>query len=375
VLLLLYCCAIHGGSPVRQVRALGDRVRYDDEIVLESVARKGQFCHTAASSMGEWCAREGRPDWHTPQAVEVSIAVNKAVFVAGFFRQYARYQPRRPALGSLEGLIVNREGQKARQPNLGEIPLAAGSVVQLFHKDSVSYLSAEGAFDDLQSPERANPWVVHDVHLRTRTADPARPHRLRPPTSAVSYFVLEKSTPSTGGVVEWGQPIRFRHLCTNMLLALVPAPRAPPDLPNPTAGSKGDSYHLRLVKAADVSSGAVRKSDTLFRMSPVIQATEFIPSNVYTRIQHVATETWLSSTDTKLAARGHAFSPTGSGLVDLQEQQLSWSEEQQNWIQNGTTLVTDSSYATAKILNAVGGPPRSTSSCVVAGRFRISFPF
>jgi hypothetical protein len=329
-----------------QVRALGDRVSYDDEIVLESVASKGQFCHTAATSMGDWCAREGRPDWHTPQAVEVSIAVVKAVFVAGFFRRHAAHQPRIPALGTLEGCVVDRDRRKAQRSNASETPLAAGSVVQLFHKDSVSYLSAEGAFDDLQSPERANPWVVHDVHLRTRTADPARPHRARPPTSAVSYFVVEKATPSEGGVVAWGEPVRFRHLCTNMLLALVPSPTA------------DESCQLRLIKSAAVTAGAVRQSDTLFRMSPVVaQVTDFVPSNIYTRIQHIATENWLSSTDAPLRSRDHTFSPTSSGLVDLQEQQLSWSEEKQNWVQNGTTLVTDSSYATAKILLAVGARP------------------
>jgi hypothetical protein len=160
--------------------------------------------------MGEWCAREGRPDWHTPQAVEVSIAVNKAVFVAGFYRRYPTYQPRIPALGSLEGCISNvRNERESYGSDAGATPLAAGSVVQLFHKDTVSYLSAEGAFDDLAADGPTNPWIVHDVHLRTRIPDPARPHRLQPPTSAVTYFVLEKATASDGGVVNWGTPIRL----------------------------------------------------------------------------------------------------------------------------------------------------------------------
>lgn len=65
--------------------------------------------------------------------------------------------------------------------------LSAGTYVQLFHKEMSAYLAAEGSsfkFGQDDSAEQAD--VRENVHLRVREPDPRRPHRLLPPTSAVS---------------------------------------------------------------------------------------------------------------------------------------------------------------------------------------------
>lgn len=66
-----------------------------------------------------------------------------------------------------------------------------GQVFQFFHKDSESYLSAEGVYDDDFEDSESNSWLAEDIHLRHRKADIERPSRLRPPTSAVSFFQIE----------------------------------------------------------------------------------------------------------------------------------------------------------------------------------------
>ena len=54
--------------------------------------------------------------------------------------------------------------------------------------------------------------MQQDIHLRVRHPDPEKPSRLLPPTSAVSYFMIEKVNPAAGGVVMWEERIRLKHV-------------------------------------------------------------------------------------------------------------------------------------------------------------------
>jgi hypothetical protein len=64
------------------------------------------------------------------------------------------------------------------------IPIHGGDFVQLHHKELGAYVAAEGTY--------LNKLVTQDVHLRVRHPDPARPNRLLPPTSSVSFWQVQK---------------------------------------------------------------------------------------------------------------------------------------------------------------------------------------
>ena len=216
-------------------------------------------------------------DFCVPSAHEVHSSVNKTSFVLSKYASKAEFEHREPALGSLEACISTR--LTGKETPTGEVPVQAGDVIQLFHKDSDCYLAAEGVFTNPlagtpNEPGTENYWLAQDVHLRNRKPDSERPSRLNPPTSAVSYFQVEKVNQEDGGVIDWEEPVRLRHLTSQMYLAI------------------GDySQELEGNRTLMVMDGT--KRDTLFRMTPVIRSTSYVPSDGYTRIQHVDSEKWI----------------------------------------------------------------------------------
>jgi hypothetical protein len=89
-------------------------------------------------------------------------------------------------------------------------PINAGDVIQLFHKDTDCYVSAEGVFrDPLAKPETswAGASLAEDMHLRNRAPNEAKPNRLKPPTSAVSYFQVEHAEAYEGGPISWNMRV------------------------------------------------------------------------------------------------------------------------------------------------------------------------
>ena len=271
--------------PRYKVRSIGDLVRVNDEIVLESAESRGQFLDVSARSFGE--PRPGEPenlirqmipgDFCIPSAHEVHSSVNKTSFVLSKYASTGEFEHREPALGSLEACISTRPAAKDARD--GEVPVQAGDVIQLFHKDSDCYVAAEGVFTNPlagapKEPGTENYWLAQDVHLRNRKPDPERPSRLNPPTSAVSYFQVEKVNQEDGGVIDWEEPVRLRHLTSQMYLAI------------------GQYVHeLEGNTTLMVMDGT--KRDTLFRLTPVIRGTAYVPSDGYTRIQHVDSEKWI----------------------------------------------------------------------------------
>jgi len=112
-----------------------------------------------------------------------------------------------------------------------------------------------------------NEFVSENVHLRHRRPDPDRPSRIQPPTSAVTFFQVEKTKITNGGKVGWSDAVRFRHLPTQMYLSLV-------------AGTDLASSSLELVAAGDTDH-------TLFEFVPIIRDTDFVPKDAYVRVRHV----------------------------------------------------------------------------------------
>lgn len=162
--------------------------------------------------------------------------------------------------------------------------LRTGDVFQFFHKESQSYLSAEGAFKDATSPVgSSNPWLQMDVHLRHRQAELKPPSQLTPPTSAVSFFQVEGATPSDGFPVSWNSHIRLRHLTTQMYLSIATA----------NAVANGEPKNWGVTLTCDGTS-----QDALFQFVPVGNTgadKDKIPSDARLYIQHIETKTWLHS--------------------------------------------------------------------------------
>nr|KAG5691428.1 hypothetical protein BaRGS_016344 [Batillaria attramentaria] len=114
--------------PRYKVKAEGDVVQVDDQIVLESAKSPGQFLCVSKALLGQ-------------QSVYCqSHELNLSVWQSGF-TLYRKYVP------------SEDDGKKFK----------VGDPLQLYHKEMDSYLVAEGLFDDE---------LTEDVHLRMRPVDP-----------------------------------------------------------------------------------------------------------------------------------------------------------------------------------------------------------
>ena len=197
--------------------------------------------------------------------------------------------------------------------------IRGGEVIQLHHKELEAYLAAEGACGtDL-------PTI--DAHMRERLPDVERPHRLLPPTSAVTLwqarpfpplprvpFVLARLTlclmpqvehedPTDGSPVAWTDRIRLKHVGTQQYLTLA---RNEAARVVGAATHDGNADHAFKAKAyQDVTlrrtalMGEIKLTpditdvDTVFRMHPVVREGAYVTRKSYCRIEHAASAHWL----------------------------------------------------------------------------------
>ncbi|XP_075250138.1 inositol 1,4,5-trisphosphate-gated calcium channel ITPR2-like isoform X3 [Convolutriloba macropyga] len=167
--------------PRYKVKSEGDIVRYDDQIVLESVKSVGQYLKVS------------------------SLPLKRLIS---------------PEAGKLEvNLSVRQSGLKIYQfskadTGISEKYLVAGSTIRLFHKELEAYLVAEGLFD----------WAdTQGTHLRVREVDPTSPKTMSPSTSAITYWQLElEEGPLRGDPIKWESQLRFRSMVTRKYLSISP---------------------------------------------------------------------------------------------------------------------------------------------------------
>ena len=208
--------------------------------MFESIKTVGQYIHTTHRPMG--------PGGILPGELECNVAVTPTSYSV-----LPHLRPNKPEFDA--------DGDPTLDPYLH-----GGDVIQLYHKEISAYLAAEGVFFENQPRE--------DVHLRVREPDTRRPHRLLPPTSAVSYWQVEiDDAPTSGAVVQWEQQIRLRHITTQLYLVL-------------ERGGDGFSTGYRIALSNNNSDAS-----GVFMMTAVIREESQIQKNSYTRIQHVATGT------------------------------------------------------------------------------------
>ncbi|KAK7486477.1 hypothetical protein BaRGS_00022278, partial [Batillaria attramentaria] len=143
--------------PRYKVKAEGDVVQVDDQIVLESAKSPGQFLHVSRVLLGQQSVYS--------QSHELNLSVRQSGFTL-----YRKYKPSAD------------DGTKIRV------------IIQCF---------------------------LCTVHLRMRPVDPNTPKTLFPSSSAVTYWQIElQDGPVAGGILKWEQQCRIVHMCTRRYLAV-----------------------------------------------------------------------------------------------------------------------------------------------------------
>ena len=292
--------------PRFKVRSIGDKVRTLDEIVLERATSRGQFAGVSDHAIRtiQKTTESGRTDaddsipnaFCSPKVHEVSASVQKAAFVLSKYTANNEVQrPRCPASGSVEDAVFNSVKDRKRKDDAEAAapPICAGDVIQLFHKDSDCWVSAEGVYEDpvdefggFGSPDNG---LALDIHLRHRRPNIEKPNKSKPPTSAVGYFQVEQAEIYEGGKVGWKSKVRFRHLTSQLYLAAG-------DKVTGEAGDRGTA----LIKDGTSAS-------SVFLIHPVIQATAHVPADAYIRIQHAESLNWLHASTIPVKRDGKDF--------------------------------------------------------------------
>ncbi|XP_062567417.1 inositol 1,4,5-trisphosphate receptor type 3-like isoform X1 [Saccostrea cucullata] len=163
--------------PRYKVKAEGDVVQVDDQVVLESVKSSGSYLHVSKGLLGLVSVYS--------KSHELNLSVQQSGFTI-----YRKYKPAPEDMNRVK----------------------VGDIIRFYHKEMEAYLVAEGLFDDE---------LLEDVHLRMRPMDPANPKTLFPSTSAVTYWQIElQEGPVQGGVLKWEQQCKIIHMCTRKYLTV-----------------------------------------------------------------------------------------------------------------------------------------------------------
>ncbi|KAL5004999.1 hypothetical protein ScPMuIL_018455, partial [Solemya velum] len=163
--------------PRYKVKAEGDVVQIDDQIVLESVKSPGQYLHVSKLLLGIGSIYN--------KSYELNLSVQQSGFTL-----LRRYKP---------------------SPD-DENKIKVGDAIRFYHKEMEAYMVAEGLFDDV---------LTEDVHLRLRPIDQSKPKTLFPSSSAVTYWQVElEEGPVIGGILKWEQQCRIIHMCSRKYLVV-----------------------------------------------------------------------------------------------------------------------------------------------------------
>jgi hypothetical protein len=204
-------------------------------------------------------------------------------------------------------------------------PIHGGDFVQLHHKELGAYVAAEGTF--------LNKLVTQDVHLRVRQPDPARPNRLLPPTSSVSFWQVEHENSTDGDAVSWMDRVRFKHVITQQYLALTsdvtkmdgvtqaanftrrrntmdkrklfqPREEQQHSISDDSNGNTdiGDDIEEEPGAALTLVDDITDKR-TVFILHPIVREGSVVTRGTYCRIEHALTGAWLHGDKTKTVER------------------------------------------------------------------------
>ena len=234
-------------TPKYKVSNIGDKIRIEDQIVLENVKAQ-QYLHISSSEI--------RNSFYgiNPNSHEVNASA-----VDSAFSLYSH---------------IRLESEVSTQL----YNIRGGSILRLYHLQVQCYVVAAGScgFDDERITTRV---VTDDVHLRTRQI---KFGDLKPPsTSSITYWEVELTrAPLSGDELKYDEPCRLKHLLTQRYLSVVKC--------------ANDQYEIKLIMLADDKTGG----DTCFVFRPFInEGRELIEFESYARIYHPTTNTWIKASD------------------------------------------------------------------------------
>ncbi|XP_052703117.1 inositol 1,4,5-trisphosphate receptor type 2-like isoform X5 [Crassostrea angulata] len=163
--------------PRYKVKAEGDVVQVDDQVVLESMKSPGSFLHVSKPLLGHGSVYS--------KSHELNVSVQQS------------------------GFTINRK----YKPVAGDqTKLQFGDIIRFYHKEMEAYLVAEGLFDDE---------ICEDVHMRLRPINQSIPKTMSPSTSAITYWQIERQEgPVSGGVLKWEQQCKIIHMCTRKYMTV-----------------------------------------------------------------------------------------------------------------------------------------------------------
>ena len=231
-------------TPKYKVRNVGDKIRMEDEIVLENVKCQ-QYLHFSEMEKKDSLFKTGEDD----KGKEINASAEDSTFTI-----YSHI----------------RLGNEIDDLNY----IRGGSVIRLYHLQVQCYVVAPGP-----GWENGKEVTTDDVHLRARKIVLGG---LKPPsTSAITYWQIEKTNcPISGDILKYGEPCRIKHLLTQRYLSIE---------------HTGDQYHMKLISLSNDTSG----ESTQFHFTPFIDKgrerlkDELIKFGYRARIYHPATKTWV----------------------------------------------------------------------------------
>jgi inositol 1,4,5-triphosphate receptor type 1 len=274
--------------PRYRIRSIGDEVRISDQVIFESVKTEGQYLHSSLRALGEigqhlngFCK-------------ELNLSANESAFT----------------------IVAHYPATKAvQQADL----VKAGSIIRLFHREIECYVVAEGSF-----AEQSESVLVEDVHLRKRKSDYGK--LKAPSTSAITYWCIEKrKDPRSGDPILWYERCRIKHLLTQRYLAVE---------------RRGDRYALTLKEKRPSPEF---DNDTTFRLCPVITGEDEIKFEIYARITHVYTRTWLHAMKGKEYER-KSVKANASGL-----DALTWDSAELYELSASTVMAYDDAFTLMQV--------------------------
>ena len=283
--------------PRYKIRSVGDIVKVGDEIVFESIKSESQFLSASTDVLpsAEEPDSAVRSLYPIPNCHEVSLSVNQSSFEIDIYTRPSGYSMRQYGATMERQLAPAPPINKNFEDTSIETDLQTGMVIQLFHKDSSAYVSAEGSIENAFDSIRNKPHL--DVHLRSRGPDPERPSRLFAPTSAVTYFVVELAEgPHAGGTISWDSVVRLKHVPTQLYISAA----------NPEAIEAGfdddadpdddaDLLNMSLMSLAEIEAltTATGGDPSAFELHSEIAASKTVPVDAFLRLRHQMSQFWV----------------------------------------------------------------------------------
>ena len=231
-------------TPKYKVHNIGDKIRIEDEIVLENVKCQ-QYLHFSEMEKKDFLLNIDQNE----KDEEINASAEDSTFTL-----YSHI----------------RLGNESDYLNY----IRGGSVIRLYHLQVQSYVVAPGP-----GWNNGKEVTTDDVHLRARKIVLGG---LKPPsTSAITYWQIEKTnSPISGDILKYGEPCRIKHLLTQRYLSIE---------------HTGDQYQMKLISLANDKSG----ESTQFHFTPFIDKgreklkDELIKFGYCARIYHPETKTWV----------------------------------------------------------------------------------